>query len=591
MIMILMEWAYMATLSFLMGFACLAPFRKKGGCQIHSAVTYMMAGLLVLNVYAEYFSLFAGVGFWASLIAVFAAVIGGMLLRQDLADFFKISKIQACQKKKERSDEGIENSKSLWRKKNKAVWLLYAGLTLLFAYGSSRGYMHYDTGLYHAQAIRWIEEYGVVPGLANLHSRFGYNSASFALSAFFSETWLIGRPMHCVAGFFALLCACKCAAGLMAFWKRKKVRISDFLSIGGLFYLIAVFREMVSPASDYFAMLVLFWVIMTWVELWEQERDCPIGEKQTVPYALLSLYLVYAATVKLSTAVILLLVLYPAVLLLRQKKWLQIAGYIALGLLIAFPYLARNVLISGWLIYPFAAIDLFSVDWKIPASYLQNDSDQIKVWGRCLYDVTKINDPVSAWFPVWWGEKDRYEMMLLIANMVAGISAVLSVVWKRIRKEKLCWDRVVVYAAVLGGIAGWFFLAPFIRYGLAFLLIFPLMAFGEWLRPMQMGPVRIASGFLCAAIFFSLSMYWDYYVLFDLVWGKQHLTDPAWVVQQDYDSVEVESFEMEGGLIVYYPAGGQENISYDAFPATAYRMMAERTKLRGSDIRDGFMPK
>ena len=586
-----MEWAYMAALSFLMGFACLAPFRKKGGCQIHSAVTYMMAGLLVLNVYAEYFSLFAGVGFWASLIAVFAAVIGGMLLRRDLADFFKISKIQACQKKKERSDEGIENSKSLWRKKNKAVWLLYAGLTLLFAYGSSRGYMHYDTGLYHAQAIRWIEEYGVVPGLANLHSRFGYNSASFALSAFFSETWLIGRPMHCVAGFFALLCACKCAAGLMAFWKRKKVRISDFLSIGGIFYLIAVFREMVSPASDYFAMLVLFWVIMTWVELWEQERDCPIGEKQTVPYALLSLYLVYAATVKLSTAVILLLVLYPAVLLLRQKKWLQIAGYIALGLLIAFPYLARNVLISGWLIYPFAAIDLFSVDWKIPASYLQNDSDQIKVWGRCLYDVTKINDPVSAWFPVWWGEKDRYEMMLLIANMVAGISAVLSVVWKRIRKEKLCWDRVVVYAAVLGGIAGWFFLAPFIRYGLAFLLIFPLMAFGEWLRPMRMGPVRIASGFLCAAIFFSLSMYWDYYVLFDLVWGKQHLTDPAWVVQQDYDSVEVESFEMEGGLIVYYPAGGQENISYDAFPATAYRMMAERTKLRGSDIRDGFMPK
>lgn len=120
MIMILMEWAYMATLSFLMGFACLAPFRKKGGCQIHSAVTYMMAGLLVLNVYAEYFSLFAGVGFWASLIAVFAAVIGGMLLRQDLADFFKISKIQACQKKKERSDEGIENSKSLWRKKKQS---------------------------------------------------------------------------------------------------------------------------------------------------------------------------------------------------------------------------------------------------------------------------------------------------------------------------------------------------------------------------------------------------------------------------------------------------------------------------------------
>ena len=33
-------------------------------------------------------------------------------------------------------------------------------------------------------------------------------------------------------------------------------------------------------------------------------------------------------------------------------------------------------------------------------------------------------------------------------------------------------------------------------------------------------------------------MYWDYYVLFDLIWGKQHLTDPAWVVQQDYERLE-----------------------------------------------------
>ena len=79
----------MATLSFLMGFACLAPFRKKGGCQIHSAVTYMMAGLLVLNVYAEYFSLFAGVGFWASLIAVFVAVIGGNAAASGFGGFFQ----------------------------------------------------------------------------------------------------------------------------------------------------------------------------------------------------------------------------------------------------------------------------------------------------------------------------------------------------------------------------------------------------------------------------------------------------------------------------------------------------------------------
>lgn len=650
MIMILMEWAYMATLSFLMGFACLAPFRKKGGCQIHSAVTYMMAGLLVLNVYAEYFSLFAGVGFWTSLIAVFAAVIGGMLLRRDLADFFKISKTQACQKKTERSDEGLENSKSLWRKKNKAVWLLYAGLTLLFAYGSSRGYMHYDTGLYHAQAIRWIEEYGVVPGLANLHSRFGYNSASFALSAFFSETWLIGQPMHCVAGFFALLCACKCAAGLMAFWKRKKVRISDFLSIGGIFYLIAVFREMVSPASDYFAMLVLFWVIMTWVELWEQERDCPIGEKQTVPYALLSLYLVYAATVKLSTAVILLLVLYPAVLLLRQKKWLQIAGYIALGLLIAFPYLARNVLISGWLFYPFTFLDWFPVDWKISKGYADSDAKEIQAYAREIYNVYQLDQPLKQWLPNWFAAQAGFDKLLVLAGWAAiPVSAVLAVLGavRAVRAGRAAVashagsaasaengtrafraDRAAVAfragSAVsereigaplparrvahltplclsllqLCAVVGFFFWqlgAPLVRYGYFYVLFLPLTVFGS-LYCMAAEKLAGSEQGHNGRKWLKNAGYWAFvgllvafftYKGYNLIQMVRELAyEPYYLWQQDYVDGSAEMYEVDG-VTIYVPTD-RGQIGYNKFPSSP---IVQDIELRGNSIRDGFRKK
>lgn len=55
----------------------------------------------------------------------------------------------------------------------------------------------------------------------------------------------------------------------------------------------------------------------------------------------------------------------------------------------------------------------------------------------------------------------------------------------------------LAYAAlfsIFACICGWFFLAPFIRYGLAFLLVFPLMALGLWIRPEKMGPVRSAAG-------------------------------------------------------------------------------------------------
>src|SRR6185436_19719666 len=48
-----------------------------------------------------------------------------------------------------------------------------------------------DTESYHIQSIKWIQEYGSVPGLVNLHERFGFNSSWFssvALFNFFPET-------------------------------------------------------------------------------------------------------------------------------------------------------------------------------------------------------------------------------------------------------------------------------------------------------------------------------------------------------------------------------------------------------------------
>ena len=43
-----------------------------------------------------------------------------------------------------------------------------------------------DTESYHIQSIKWIQEYGSVPGLVNLHERFGFNSSWFSSVALFS---------------------------------------------------------------------------------------------------------------------------------------------------------------------------------------------------------------------------------------------------------------------------------------------------------------------------------------------------------------------------------------------------------------------
>ncbi len=43
-----------------------------------------------------------------------------------------------------------------------------------------------DTSSYHIQMVKWIQEFGSVPGIANLHLRFGFNSSWFTSIALFS---------------------------------------------------------------------------------------------------------------------------------------------------------------------------------------------------------------------------------------------------------------------------------------------------------------------------------------------------------------------------------------------------------------------
>jgi hypothetical protein len=47
-----------------------------------------------------------------------------------------------------------------------------------------------DTGLYHLQTIKWIEAYGAVPGLGNLHEAYAWNSMWYPLHVLFGFSFL-----------------------------------------------------------------------------------------------------------------------------------------------------------------------------------------------------------------------------------------------------------------------------------------------------------------------------------------------------------------------------------------------------------------
>ena len=190
MVSVILIWIYMLFTCYVPGFTALGLLSGKER-QIRSESGCLYAGIVIVTVYAQFFSLFHKVGLAANLLLLLLCAACLFVRGRQMAEHIR----------------GVLLTVTPARA-GAAVFLFF-----LFAYGTSTGIIHYDTGLYHAQSIRWIEEYGVVPGLGNLHSRLAYNSASFCLSALYSFAFLGGRSFHACAGFLAWLLAMVCAQG------------------------------------------------------------------------------------------------------------------------------------------------------------------------------------------------------------------------------------------------------------------------------------------------------------------------------------------------------------------------------------------
>lgn len=543
---------------------------------------YVMCGLVCVTVYAQFFSLFAGVGFWANVLLCVVCI--GIFLRERKEILDRLARYLPWKDGRAEEEEGGEGNRRFGCLKFCAVIALF----FLFAYGTSRGISHYDTALYHAQSIRWIEEYGVVRGLGNLHCRLAYNSASFALSAFYSMAFLGRGSLHCVAGFLAFVLAAG-SLRLADSLRERKLHASDFARVMCVYYLVNIFDEMISPASDYFMVLIAFYIVITWLSLAER------GEKEIFPYALLCVLSVFLLTLKLSAALILLLTIYPACRLVKEKRWREIGVYLGLGFLTALPFFIRNVILSGWLVYPFTSIDWFDVIWKIPKGVADYDAREIQVWGRGYSDVTRYDIVPKEWLPGWFHGLAGSDKVFVLAAVLAVAALLLQAVyliWRQAgRRQTEAWRSAACKGAMLslspaqltaqGAVAAsfvfWLCTSPLIRYGCVYVYLTPAVVFGGiYAAVCRRRAFRLI---VCTAVALLLV-----YKAFALGRGIISSHENAyWFLQKDYENYAVETCEIEG-ITFYYPSWGDQT-GYDAFPSAPAK---PRIAFLGTGIADGF---
>ncbi len=458
MISSLLIWSYILVFAYIYGWTFLDILRKSFHLDEKankvSAAIIILLGLCGITAIACFFSLFINLGWLAQSI------------------FFMVGLFLAWRIWKRHAFPS-------WR--NITVPGLLAALALLIFLtileNGTHSAVNPDTGIYHAQAIRWIETYPAVFGLGNLHSRFAYNSSWLVLNAFFSFSFLGLRSFHVLPGAFLL-------AAMLYFLEGPRQILAGRITLPNVFKLAVIplvfytiGSEIPSPGTDLPAD-VLMWVVFALSLDWLEAQATEPVQGMDVNAILAFIFAFLLITVKLSAVMILLL---AAFIFIRQ---FQLNKKIALKLLILpaiilLPWLARNLILSGYWIYPFPLVAGLSPawDWKIPLDYVVNEERVITAWARIpRADASFVLGlPLQSWMGEWFENLTMNRRLIVLAAIFSPLMFVAAYLMY-LRKKSRSGDFILIYSAAYCGLAFWLFKAPDIRFGYGILISVLLLA-------------------------------------------------------------------------------------------------------------------
>lgn len=453
----------------------------------------------------------------------------------------------------------------------KSTWLIIGGLAIVLASFASfpAGFFPYDTALYHAQAVQWIQAYKAVPGLANFHPQLGFNSSWFVITALFADL------VHSLNGW--LIFWCVLFFGWSAFGKNQPA-VSSAVSLASLAVLamLAVFymhpNQVTTASTDMPAALWLLLSVVLFVQYAEHSRSP--AHAWLVP--VLTITVLVAITTKLSNAPVGLLLTYVLYQLLRQKNYRLIISQMLAGILVLVPWIIRNVILSGYVVYPVTVGGelLANLDWQVPLMDVLNMQQCITEWAKhksCAISTT-------PWLPQWLTELRRSTLLadskLLIAISV-GYGLIAFTHWRQ--AIRFSWSALwPVYAIAVLGLGFWFYSAPDVRFGLGFISL----ALVLWLLPVSLVVLKAVAANrslgMLATLALILVLAGGEYPLTTLS-GKNLLTPASYPV--------VETAAAQLGDYTVYDSEHSSYACWDTFPCTSKLNAIE---LRGPELQDGF---
>ncbi len=439
-----------------------------------------------------------------------------------------------------------------------------------------------DSGVYHFQTIRWLNEYPIVPGLGNLHGRLAFNQSYFLFPAVLNAAPFFQKGHHLANGFLITVMALQLLFRATAAGWTLSIRL--FASFMLVILLRRAAMEGPSNPTPDLALFVLGTLLMLWLlEYLHQSR--PLGES-VLSYCCCTLVVAaLGVTFKLSflgfAAMLTVLSLWLCVRALGGEfgKGLAAAagGTALLIACLGATWIARGVTTSGYPVYPSTWAGA-PVDWRIPTAKVVMMRSTIVSWGRTSIPRWTERTVDEGWLKPWIARTLLGELKQPV--FVIGVASVGLAMLRLYTGKAFGLKLWLPLIAPAGWILYWFLTAPDPRFGrAAFWLI------GAWLSAMVAGSLVEIRGWRSKWIMRAVLIFGIAAVMPTSVLRKKIITDLAVSGFGVIPRVPLTEYHTASGLMLIVPVS--DAVVWDApLPSTPY---PEQTlELRGKTLANGF---
>ncbi len=334
---------------------------------------------------------------------------------------------------------------------SKLSFCIISIFTIIYASGEVR---IFDSALYHAQAIRWINEYAVIPGLGNLHSRFAFNSHFFLSQALFDFSFFT-HDGHPIFGLNSLFYTIIIFQLMLCMQESQNFTDRIFYFVLICTSSLVILPRIQSPSPDIISFLLVIHLLVYFYSSLLKEK-----KNETFEYIYFVIVVSYLITVKLSNLPILLFT-FCFFQLLSLKN---ITKAIAVCIVFVLPFFVRNYYLSGYLIYPFPTLDFFNPDWKINLILCQGEMNSIKAWAIApeMHTAEVLSLGFLPKMTLWFVSLDGFSKLIIMTNG-------LLIIYLGLKLRKSDTTSRLFWSAIFLNLIYWFLNAPDPRFSLGIL--------------------------------------------------------------------------------------------------------------------------